>query len=226
VALDDTSPTSAADASNNSAGPGSRNDSFGDQPNWMPLNDHGPAQAGDQGTEVQRTLQGLAIGSVPTANYGPGDLNSNSYGNSDSSNAADTGLSPDTGHSASNRPTPNSTTPSDTRPSLLSGQNTSDGPSYQTSPVTSHQRVPVTDGRSMSSFFTTQPDYSNIPATGFTPDNAFTMPETPGKDFSIPSGWEMSAQTTGLTPVGEGVFRHLMELGPMDPMDLGWEGSS
>ena len=226
MAMDDNSPTSAADVPNNSAGAGSRNDSFGDQANWMPLPEHRREQTGEPGAEVQRTLQGLAIGILPQTNYRAGDLNSNGYGNSDSSNTGDTSLSPDTGHSASNRPTPNSTTPSDTRPGLQPGTNTSGGPSYETSPVASHQRVPTTDGRSMSSFFTTQPDYSSIPATGFTPDNAFTMPETPGKDFPVPSGWEMSAQTTGLTPVGEGVFRHLMELGQMDPMDLGWEGGS
>ena len=56
-----------------------------------------------------------------------------------------------------------------------------------------------------------------------TPDsNAFSMPETPGRAFDVPSGWEMNnqmnGQTTGLTPVGEGVFRHLLGLGPMDPM--------
>jgi hypothetical protein len=78
----------------------------------------------------------------------------------------------------------------------------------------------------MSSFFSTQPDYSSIPATGLTPDNNFSMPETPGRSFDVPSGWEMSNQTTGLTPVGEGVFRTLMGLGSMDPMDLGWEGGS
>jgi hypothetical protein len=71
----------------------------------------------------------------------------------------------------------------------------------------------------MSSFFSTQPDYSNIVPTGLTPDNTFTMPETPDRSFDVPSGWEMNnQQTTGLTPVGEGVFRTLMGLGPMDPM--------
>jgi len=77
----------------------------------------------------------------------------------------------------------------------------------------------------MSSFFSTQPYYSSIPV-GLTPDNTFSMPETSSRSFNVPSGWEMNNQTTGLTPVGEGVFRTLMGLGPMDPMDLGWEGGS
>jgi len=78
----------------------------------------------------------------------------------------------------------------------------------------------------MSSFFASQPDYREIPSSGLTPENTFTLPETPGRDYPVPSGWEMSQQTTGLTPVGEGVYRQLMGLGPMDPMDLGWEGGS
>jgi hypothetical protein len=224
TAMDDPRPTGPTESSNDFQGesePASatstnaRNDSFGDQPNWLSLH-----QNTDQGTDVQRTLQGLALGNIPQSTYRPGDLNSSGYGNSESSTGADTGLSPDTNHSTSNRPTPNASTPSDTRPNLQSGQSGSGGTSYATSPASNQSRLPTTDGRSMSSFFANQPDYSNIiPATGLTPDNTFAMPETPGRGFDVPSGWEMSNQaTTGLTPVGEGVFRTLMGLGPMDPM--------
>jgi hypothetical protein len=227
--MDDTSPTGPTTTSSDfrresdptsAESTNARNDSFGDQPNWMPIDSQLSA---DQGQNVQRNLQGLAIGdmasiSIPTSNYLNRELNNSSgYGNSESSTTADTGLSPDTTNSASNRPTPNASTPSDTRPSLKQGQN-SGGASYETSPATSNQRLPTTDGRALGSFFSTQPDYSNITASGLTPDNTFTMPETPGRSFDIPSGWEMSNQTTGLTPVGEGVFRTLMGLGPMDPM--------
>ncbi|KAH6719173.1 fungal-specific transcription factor domain-containing protein [Leptodontidium sp. MPI-SDFR-AT-0119] len=200
---------------NSSTASNTRNDAFGDQTNWMPLPDHPPA---DSGHEVQRTLQGLAIGEVRRpAPYGSGDVNS--YGRSESSNGADTGLSPDTANSSSNRPTPNASTPSDSRPNLQPGQSNSGAASYETSPASSHQNRPAVDSRSMSAFFSTQPDYGNIPATGMTPDNTFTMPETPGRGFDVPSGWEMSNQgTTGLTPVGEGVFRQLLGLGPMDAM--------
>jgi hypothetical protein len=139
------------------------------------------------------------------------------YVNSEASASVDTGLSPDT-QSSSNRPTPNSGS-SDSRSSLRPGQQSSGSGSYETSPAASASRLPATDGRAMSSFFATQPDYSNISSTGMTPDNnAFVMPETPGRGFDVPPGWEMSQQTTGLTPVGEGVFRQLMGLSPMDPM--------
>jgi hypothetical protein len=69
-------------------------------------------------------------------------------------------------------------------------------------------------------------DHRTIPTTGLTPDNTFSMPATPGRDFA-PPGWETNGQTTGFTPIGEGVFRQLYGLGPLDPMpmDLGWEGS-
>jgi hypothetical protein len=220
----DDSPTIAVDTGNDFRRNSDPTSGTSNQPNWVPLPDHSPT---DQGQDVQRTMQGLALGSMPRPTYGPGDLSSGGYVNSESSNN-DTGLSPNTGNSGSDRPTPNSTTPSEPRTNLQPGQ-TSGGTSYETSPASSHAaRVPTApDTRSMASFFSTQPDYSNIPATGMTPDNnAFTMPETPGREFQVPPGWEMSGQTTGLTPVGEGVFRQLMGLGPMDPMDLGWEGGS
>jgi len=233
--MEDTSPPTAADAPTDSRRepdpasrtPGSNNDAFkvfdGEQLNWLPLTNN---QTDNQGQEVHHTLQDLVLG--PRSTYsGPGDPSSTGYGNSGSSNGADAGLSPDTGHSSSNRPTPNSTTPSEPRPNLQAGQNSSGVTSYETSPASAHQaRVPTTDGRAFGSFFSSQPDYSSIPATGLTPENTFSMPETPGRDISTPS-WEMGGQTSGLTPIGDGVFRHLYGLGPMGdlPMDLGWEGN-
>jgi hypothetical protein len=183
----------------------------------------------EQRHELQRTLQGLALGDI--VSY-PGDHAHSGYGTGDR-NAGTDGLSPSTtGNSSSNRPTPSASTPSSTTHSnnLHPGShNKSSNPSYQTSPVSSAPaHLPTTDGRSMSSFFSTQPDYNNISASGLTPSgltpdysksNEYTLPETPGRGFDVPPGWEMSQQTTGLTPVGDGVFRTLMGLGPgVDPM--------
>ena len=221
----DDNPTVAPDATDEFRRNSDQTSGTSDRPNWIPLPD--PSQPNDQGQDVQRTLQGLAIGSLPRNTYGLGD-SSSGYVNSESSNANDTSLSPNTGNSGSDRPTPNSSTPSESRANLKPGQ-TSGGASYETSPASSHNaRLPAaTDARSMSAFFAAQPDYSNVPSTGMTPDNnAFTMPETPGREFQVPPGWEMSGNTTGLTPVGQGVFNQLLGLGPMDPMDLGWEGPS
>lgn len=220
--MDDT-PSVGTDGFHRDSAPTS---SASDHPNWIPLPDRG---TNDQGQDVQHTLRGLAIGEMPSSTYGPGR---GGYVNSESSNN-DPGLSPNTGNSSSDRPTPNSTTPSESRATNLKPGQTSSGTSYETSPASSHSHnavrapaPPAPDSRSMSAFFSTQLDYSSVSATGMTPENSnpFTMPETPGRDFQVPPGWEMSGQTTGLTPVGEGVFRQLMGLGPMDPMDLGWEG--
>ncbi|CZS90503.1 related to Zn(II)2Cys6 transcriptional activator [Rhynchosporium graminicola] len=208
--------------SNTAGSSNTQNDIFGGQSSWMPLPDH---PAADSGQGVRRTLQGLVINeSRRPATFVSLDL---SYGNSESSTGADMGISPDTTNSSSNRPTPNASTPSDSRLNRQSGQSNSGAPSFEASPNATHQNLPTSDSRSMSAFFSTAPDYGNIPATGLTPDNTFSMPETPGREFDVPAGWEMSnQQTSGLTPVGEGVFRHLMGLGPMDAMDLAWEGGS
>lgn len=220
-------PVAMADAIANSAEPSNNFDTDSGQSSWVPLEDH---HNSNEGQDVQRTIAGLVIGSTSQTTYGSGDVSSGGgYVNSESiSTGPDSGLSPDT--SNSNRPTPNSTTPSDTRSNLRAGlNNNSNNASYETSPATSAQNTnsgPQSHQRSMDNFFASNPDYSNISSTGLTPDNTFSMPETPGRDFPVPQGWE---QTTGLTPVGEGVFRHLMGLGPMEPnmeaMDLGWEGA-
>ena len=163
---------------------------------WLPLPDV-------HGTLNSSTTYGRA-----------GDSGSSAYMNSGSSNGGDTGLSPDTGHSSSNRPTPNSTSPSESRP----GQKISASSSYQKSPEMLHRTQPQNKEGTHS--------HVSIPTSGLTPDNTFSMPATPGRDF-VPPGWETNGQTTGFTPIGEGVFRQLYGLGPLDamPMDLGWEGS-
>ena len=86
--MDDASPTGPANTSNDfrrESDPASaettnaRNDAFGDQPNWMPID--------SQLSSEQRNLQGLAIGdmasiSITTANYRNHEINTGSgYGN-------------------------------------------------------------------------------------------------------------------------------------------------
>lgn len=192
------------------------------EPSWMPVTDRSTRE---RNQNAQRTLQDLVLGtnSMPNS-FSSGDISSAGYVTSENSTGADAGLSPDTAYSSSNRPTPNSTTPSESRSNLQPGTN-SGGTSYETSPASTHQTRLPSGGSSIGGFFASHTDYSGIPSSGFTPENTFGLPETPGKDFPVPPEWEMSQQTTGLTPVGEGVFRTLMGLG-MDPMDLGWEAGS
>ena len=204
----ETDPTSAGSA--NSRPDGNEVDS-----NWINFQSHQP----EQGQDVRRNMQSLAIGSLPTQRVTDITTGSGNYINSEGSNhGGDAELSPDTAHSGSNRPTPNSSTPSDSRSNLQPGTTNSSGTSYETSPASSHHpQLPSADGRSMSAFFNTPNDYANIPSTGLTPGQDYSMPETPGR-FDVPAGWEMSNQTNSLTPVGEGVLRQLMGLGPLDPM--------
>jgi hypothetical protein len=189
-------------------------DAYGDPSHWNSL---GENEQSNQSQEFQRNLRDLTIGQMPTTGYGRGEN-------------GDAGRSPDT-HSSSNRPTPNSSNTSEPRQNLQPGQAASGRTSYETSPASSHQsRVATTVSqpqRPLSAFFASQPDFTNVPSTGLSPDSNFAMPETPGRDYPVPPGWEMAQQGTGLTPVGEGVFRQLMGLGPADPMDLeSWENAS
>ncbi|RDW88831.1 hypothetical protein BP6252_00863 [Coleophoma cylindrospora] len=192
-----------------------------DHSDWMPLPDHSQ----NRNLGAQRTITGLVVGSLTNPTYDPANVSGTSYRPSDTTSSShDAGLSPDT--TASNRPTPNSNASSDTRPNQHRGQgNQSSITSYDTSPSTSNQAMVNTpDNRSMSSFFSGNPDYSTMGQTGLTPDANFNMAET----TDLPQGWENS-QPTGLTPVGEGVFRHLMVLSsvePLEAMDLNWEGGS
>lgn len=211
--VDETNPTQGNLQSEPTSATGT--DSFNRSTNWTAA----PA-VGDN--DVQRTLTGLSLGNLATNPYPPNQDGSGTggYMNSETSQSMDTGHSPSTTQSSSNRPTPNSSTDSEPRQNKPGQQSTRNG-SFEISPTDTGSRGPVADTRAMSSFFQGQPDYTDISATGMTPDNGngvFAMPETPGRGFDVPPGWEMSGQTTGLTPVGEGVFRQLMGLSPMDPM--------
>ncbi|PQE11195.1 fungal specific transcription factor protein [Rutstroemia sp. NJR-2017a BVV2] len=206
------------DAASGDAPTSGRTDSFPpnfgpEQTNWNSLNGQsrsqgeGPALVVGQGMPIAR------------------DMNNN-YGTEGSSTGGDSGLSPNAG--PSNQPTPNSSTASDPRPSNLPHNHKSANTrSFEVSSG-SHTASQV---RSMAAWFNSEPDYNNIPPTGIsgmTP-GPFNVPETPGRSFASPGGWSMNGQqqSTGLTPVGEGVFRHMMDLGPMDPMEMEiWEGST
>ncbi|KAG9238615.1 fungal-specific transcription factor domain-containing protein [Amylocarpus encephaloides] len=200
VHIEESSPTVIAPGNADSA---PRN---GEDSNWIPFGGQS-----EQGHDVQRTLQGLALGTTEFGTRGNFTSNS-SYIHSESSNNGGDALSPDTANSSS-RPTPSSTAPSDSRSNLQGKQANSANVSHETSPAASNNA----SNSLMGAFFPGQPDYANVSSSGLSPGNNF-LPETPGRQFDVP-GWEMSnTQTTGLTPVGEGVFRQLMGLGPMDPM--------
>ncbi|KAM0314461.1 hypothetical protein ACHAO8_004658 [Botrytis cinerea] len=173
-----------------------------EQRGWPRMNEHLPTRDLRQSVPVSQ-------GREP---------NGNVYGHEGTSAGTITGLSSNTGN-ISNHPTLKST--SESRPSNLQhGQTNKNTGSYETRPAPDTNR----EVRAMDSFFSTPPGYNNITAGSNITPSAYSMPETPGRAYTNTGPWPQQT-TTGLTPVGEGVFRHLMGLGPMDAMDI-WEGGN
>ncbi|RBR04910.1 hypothetical protein FVER53590_01423 [Fusarium verticillioides] len=115
----------------------------------------------------------------------------------------------------SNRPTPNSSSGSDQRNHLAPGQlNGSGHNSFNASPMSPNQTL-------------MNPGVLDGSTQGFFSDTAgFTMPTSLDQNggFSMPDGWGDIQGQSGIPQVGEGVLRALMNMGPMDAMDLGtWE---
>ncbi|OLN92888.1 putative transcriptional regulatory protein C530.05-like protein 13 [Colletotrichum chlorophyti] len=142
------------------------------------------------------------------------------FGQSESSGDNTMSGSPD--GDQSNRPTPNSTSSEHRMHTAAGGSNGSGSNSFEASPITGHRSMNArgsVDGD--ANYFN---DTSTFIRTGLTPNQRFSMPDTPGADFGLPNGWENLQGQTGITPVAEGVLRSLMNMGPMDAMDLStWE---
>ncbi|KAK2626795.1 hypothetical protein QTJ16_003970 [Diplocarpon rosae] len=193
-------------------------DGFGESI-WILPPDHALTESTNQ---ARQNSKALAIGDTreAIAHGPPDDLNSSEYVNDEGRNVADTGLSLITAPSSSNRPTPNASAALDSRSNLQPGNSGSGHASYEiSSTAILPERLSGTDSRTVQAFVADKPEYSNIPTTASTPNNAFVISETPGHNFDLPAGWEMNNQpATGLTVDGEGLFRQLLGLGAMDAM--------
>lgn len=158
-------------------------------PNWVGNN-----------TQKNGHLSGVA--GVSTMAFGPRGLSANGFNNA--SGHSDTGRSPET---ISSGLTPNSTTPSDTQ---QRGSVSAQQPfGYNVSSSNTQQKQYST---TTTSFFSIDNNFADLQSTGLTPDalGGTTAPES--TTFSMQeSTWETSGN--GMTPLGPGVFRHLMELG-------------
>ncbi|KOS20816.1 putative transcriptional regulatory protein [Escovopsis weberi] len=127
--------------------------------------------------------------------------------------------SPDGGHSAGRTPI-SSGGASDHRPHAVAMGPMGPGNTFQASPISPQQPVMTShsgaDGRSHQA--------------GFYPTSSgYVMADMPSQHaFSMSSGWGgMGGQVPGMQPVGEGVLRALMTMGPMDAMDLSsWESGN
>ncbi|KAI3400324.1 hypothetical protein diail_3705 [Diaporthe ilicicola] len=192
-------------------------------------------------TGAMAYLDRLRSGNAPS--FGSGMLRT--FGNEGSS--GDMSASPDAGL-GSDRPTPNSSTSASERQNgsgnsfTATGSTRSGRNSFEASPASSTninnnnnnkssrtQQDQLQSGN-MDAFFQNMPG-SDF-ATGLTPNQQFTMPDTPGKtlgggaagtdtgDFN----WEQfTSGATGMTPVSEGVLRTMLQMGPMETMDMGWD---
>lgn len=132
--------------------------------------------------------------------------------------------SPDAGQS--NGPTPNSSgTGSDVKAHLAPGPMGGSGPdsSFRASPISPQQNI-MGQGHGMDAGghqgFFGDPTGFTIPSNmGGQQGGGYAMP---------PNGWaDMNGQAPGMQPVGEGVLRALMNMGPMDAMDLSsWDSGN
>ncbi|KAF3764776.1 hypothetical protein M406DRAFT_258289 [Cryphonectria parasitica EP155] len=156
----------------------------------------------------------------------------------------DMSLSPDAAHS-SDRPTPNSSTSASDRHNSGSGNLTAAGSSsrsgrnsFEASPASSSTNLQGQGGRmpgdAVHNMFDSIPEglSGHDMPTGLTPGRPFSMSmETPkdttGSGDATGTGdfnWENFASTgTGMTPMSEGMLRTMLQMGPMETMDLGWD---
>lgn len=153
-------------------------------------------------------------------------------------NACDVSVSPDAGQS-SDRPTPNSSTSASDLQNSASGKLTAGGSSsrsFETSPAssTAQQRDHMQQSNVVRTVHSMFGDISG--QDGLAPNGQFVVPETAkdqaggdrtdaagagaGDDFSWDS---FAAGGTGMTPMSEGVLRTMLQMGPMETMDLGWD---
>ncbi|KAI5463029.1 fungal-specific transcription factor domain-containing protein [Mariannaea sp. PMI_226] len=173
---------------------------------WMPPDQQIPILTPSSGNTFEKN--GSATGTMSGFGEGSGD-------------SQETSVSPD--GMPSNRPTPNSSTGgSDQRMHLApGGMNGSGRNSYQASPVSPNQTMmnpgPL-DGATHGFFADTN---------GFTLQTTLTDQQG---GFVMPTEWVDLQGQGGVTQVGEGgegVLRALMNMGPMDAMDLStWDSGN
>jgi hypothetical protein len=144
--------------------------------------------------------------------------------------------SPDDG--VSNGPTPNSGT-SEQRHMLSTTSNgrlsASGGNSFSASPASSHQNLGGSGQTPENAASQQQRGQVNAAAAYFADPAAYSIaaneqfhgvPISGSDQFAVPQGWgmaqEMQAGGTAMTPVSEGVLRSIMQMGPLETMDLQW----
>lgn len=150
----------------------------------------------------------------------------------------------------SDRPTPNSITSASER-QQCNGDNSATGASsaqsrhnsFQASPASSSahkqqdgsQQQQNNASRTAEAFLREFQGTASGLSTGMSPggERPFAVPETPknvldGSGTNDEFSWDSFAaggtgMTPGMTPMSEGVLRTMLQIGPMETMDLGWD---
>ena len=165
------------------------------------------------------------------------------------------------GDGLSSRPTPNSSSASESRQNLApphhhqqhqqhqqqqqqqqqqqpgggAGANSgclhSAGSSFDTSPVSPSHALgggggPPTSGVDRNPYFTTGPAgaSADVGLNGAGGMSGLMGTDPSSGDYMIAEGWGINSQTA-MTPVSEGVLRTIINMGPMETMDLSWGGN-
>ena len=188
---------------------------FGTQ-SWMAEQQMGPAREAHgmpmQGMSVMQPGSAGMVGFVQSE--GSGDSN-------------DISVSPG---AQSSGPTPNSSHASDPSKSRsVGGQVGGSGSnSFNASPAPTHQTIPSqpggVDGAPANFYGANAFGISN---PGMAPNQRYAVPQPAMADFGMAGGWSDMPGQQGIEPVAEGVLRSLMNMGPMDAMDLSsWESGN
>ncbi|PNH37309.1 hypothetical protein VD0004_g9476 [Verticillium dahliae] len=173
-------------------------------------------------------LQGMVL--TPGSGSLGGSRNGTGAGFGQSESSGDNTMgSPD--GDQSNRPTPNSSSASEHRsgPTASVGMEGSNRNSFEASPASNNPSANIgVNGESTTAGFFADSQGFNLGPTGMTPGARFQMGDSPVDAYGMASnGWPGMPGQSGMTPMSEGVLRSLMNMGPMDAMDLSsWESGA
>lgn len=176
-----------------------------------------------RGNNQDVALPGISLHTGYTMGGNP--LKTNGFAESQHTSSHEMSASPHTDN-LSSRPTPNSSGASE-QPNSSSARVTGSGrTSFEASPRDRMGTQSEIDAAA-TAFFTSSNGFDLTGAEpGMTPSRGFIIPEMTGNDFTMPNSWDQAQDQPEMTPVAEGVLRNLMNMPPMDAMDLGWDSGT
>ncbi|KAK8019894.1 hypothetical protein PG990_005032 [Apiospora arundinis] len=188
---------------------------------WESMTTQEPSSGRRNNEDV--TLPGMSLHNTYTV--GGSSSKTNGFVESRDASSHELSVSPHP-DSLSSRPTPNSSGTSE-QPNCSSAHVTGSGrTSYEASPEGPMVTQSEIDAAA-TAFFSSSSGFELSGAeSGMTPGRGFIIPEMTGNDFTMPNNWNQPQDQPEMTPVAEGVLRNLMNMPPMDAMDLGWDSGT